>query len=125
MKSSLEVGSILHQPLFLLLCRINLSNRIGSGCCYSWEHGIRLLYIAIIVKQKKEGYHCFDTPSSICMYTIKVVFAYFLASSMTPSMYKRVISGSPLVRTVMVFLKCPGNLPLPLYVTFISPFFPG
>ena len=125
MKSSLEVGSILHQPLFLLLCRINVSNRLVPNVDYSWEHGIRLLYRAIIVVQKKRGYHCFDTPSSMCMYTIKVVFAYFLASSMTPSMYRRVISGSPLVRTVMVFLKCPGNLPLPLYVTFISPFFPG
>ena len=125
MKSSLEVGSILHQPLFCFcvasMCQIGWFQMLTTRgnmefVCYTDQS---LWY------KKKRGYHCFDTPSSMCMYTIKVFFAYFLASSMTPSMYNRVISGSPLVRTVMVFLKCPGNLPLPLYVTFISPFFPG
>ena len=35
------------------------------------------------------------------------------------------ISVLALVRKVMDFLKCPGNLPAPLYVTFTVPVFPG
>lgn len=46
---------------------------------------------------------------------------YFIS----PSMYNRVISTLPLVRTVILFLKCPGNFPLPLYVTSMLPFCPG
>lgn len=40
-------------------------------------------------------------------------------------MYRRTVSLTPFVRTVMVFLKRAGNVPLPLYVTLISPFSPG
>lgn len=47
------------------------------------------------------------------------------ASSIVPSMYMRVISVFPFVLRVIVFLKCPGYLPLPLYVTLIVPLSPG
>src|SRR5574344_216578 len=59
---------------------------------------------------------------------IDTVYLLAVASSsafMFPSIYNLLISVMPFVRTVTVFLKCPGNFPLPLYVTLISPFCPG
>lgn len=52
------------------------------------------------------------------------LFIYF-ASSIVPSTYKRTISFFALDFIVIDFLKCPGNLPLPLYVTVTVPFPPG
>ena len=50
--------------------------------------------------------------------------SYFPAC-MSPSTYRRMISFLALVRRVMDLRKCPGNFPVPSYVTVISPLSPG
>lgn len=58
------------------------------------------------------------------------VFVYYswivcCAAIISPFMYSLVTGWDALVRTVIVFLKCPGSLPLPSYVTSICPSSPG
>ena len=55
------------------------------------------------------GYFQFKEYSSMAR-----LLHFYFASVISPSTYNLVISTAPFVRTVIDFLKCPGNLPAPL-----------